>query len=239
MSLPKDDILAQAIVFWFYGPGRIHKLIDLMFWAQGLTLPKTEWRHVSEGHLWSSYDPNWDYRSDHPRFARTRLRQARSVYLTWGHGYDSPGKARLIENLTIMSQIQHYPQAANLATCWKGCDWDPSSACGTSANPFRSVSRRIRSVYFTPVLKDEDLQWCLECVPSNSDDMKRGNLWISRQDSYPDWMTKRGYQAFANLRAGGHLQLHRLLDIVHDSLIPLDKDIVLQLITHYLRHVWC
>jgi hypothetical protein len=157
------------------------------------------------------------------------------------------------------SNVMHYkdenagvwhPDELGTIMMWSGGTFDLDTLDGSYFNPW-SVGRATRKLVLGDDLikkmivdglteKDASLQRpCFWTLPQygNATASNRGNKAVAEQHLKPKWLSKPEWLAFAVLRAYPHQQLRKLLNGLHEELLPLEHPAVRTMTGQLLGHL--
>jgi hypothetical protein len=247
--LPEADSLAYQALFFLYMPPMLRSLSRMSFLAQQMLVP---WPLVVQG--------RWDIKAlcEVPNFQTSWAEYYTSKQLH-NQTYHTPatervgtdGSVLMLSRGTIPQELQisgshvdrltqpscgvWHPDKLGFGMAWKTTGLKIGE--GSLLDPFALVPDHHTVDYFTARLpaSEEKFSWCLQMPTDIS--LERGNSAIALQCDRPDWLTKREFLAFGQLRSYPNLQLRKLCSALQDITLPLTHAAVQTLIRQSLYHV--
>ncbi|KAF0705129.1 Aste57867_7127 [Aphanomyces stellatus] len=231
--LPETKDKALSVLFFFMIPPHLNVLSRLAAAAQYTLVPRPP-GHVTSVNSISVPSPPTSWAQHYNMYSNATLECPSAVDRHWIIYPKGLAVPRQWGPSTVDGIVLAHP------SFWFPTGFDHGAVWAAGLNPL--LCPREKTIeFFTHQLNsttDRHLQWALEC-PQNAHQgaSDRGNLVYANIHMKPTTFSKKEFIAFGSLRSFPNQQMRKLLQYQYTRSLPLEQDVVLQLIRQTMFHV--
>eukprot|EP01080_Neovahlkampfia_damariscottae_P011886 gene11886-5213_t len=223
--LPRQELYARRVLFFYMMPKELDIYSWFCFESQNCLIPKHPCNRIKEcttsysvqtsGKLWKTHHSN--HSDTQLTFNSTFFNLFNEFQIPYNFGKNS------VESIYDASEKSFYPDATMYFQA------EPS------INPFK-VQKDEMKIYFSEKIGLKEIQWAVDHPEENKEKSTRGNDIFGKRINFPEFSPK-ALNHFSELRAFPNNQFTKLLQIIHEQLLPFGNESVRTLILQSLYQI--